>query len=167
LVTRAAAERILAGAVLILGMMGSGCAYGLSGSLPTYLQTIRVSPFRSSVTEYGLEQELTSLVTEKLVMDGRLAIVTTGQNSELAGNVAAWARTPYSYTSAEQVEEYKLEIRLELTFTDLIAESDILDSESITTWIVYDPSAESEQEARGRLLAEAAEETVRRCLSGW
>lgn len=167
MVTRAAAERLLAGAVLMLIMMGSDCAYGLSGSLPAYLQTIRVSPFRSQVTEYGLEQELTSLVTEKLVMDGRLAVVTAGQDSELAATVAAWARTPYSYTSAEQVEEYKLEIRMELTFTDLVAESDILDSESITTWIVYDPSAESEQEARGRLLVETAEEIVRRCLSGW
>jgi hypothetical protein len=167
LVTRASAERLLAGTVIILVLLGSACAYGLSGSLPSYLQTIKVSPFRSRVTEYGLEQELTSLVTEKLVMDGRLAVVTSGQNSELAATVAAWARTPYSYTSAEQVEEYKLEIRMELTFTDLIVESDILDNESITIWIVYDPSAESEQEARGRLLVETAEEMVRRCLSGW
>jgi hypothetical protein len=167
LATRAAAERLLAGGVLILLLVASACSYGLTGSIPTYLHSIRVQPFRSRVTEYGLEQDLTSLVTEKLVMDGRLAVVLSGQDSELEGTVAAWARTPYSYTSAEQVEEYRLEIRLELTFTDLVEESDILDNESITTWIVYDPSAESEQEARGRLLAEAADEMVRRCLSGW
>lgn len=174
-VTRASAERpsrpaipVLTAIVLsVLSLAGACAHYGFAGSLPAHLETIRIEPFRSRVQEYGLEQELTSLVTERIVMDGRLAVVTGEQDSELEAVVAAWSRSPYSYTSSEQVEEYRLEIRVELTFADLVEESDILDAESVTAWIVYDPSAESEQDARRRLLQEMAEEIVRRCLSGW
>ena len=164
--TPAAAEKLLTAAGIVL-LSVSACAYGLSGSLPSHLQTVRVSPFRSSVTEYGLEQELTAMVTERLVLDGRLAVVTEEPDCMLEGSVVAWNRTPYSYTSAEQVEEYRLEIRTEIAFTDLVEETGILERESVTTWIVYDPSGESEQDARQRLLTQAAEDMVSRCLSGW
>lgn len=119
------------------------------------------------MTQYGLEQELTSRVTEKVVTDGRLSVVVDDQDSEIEGTVAAYSRTPYSYTQAEVVEEYKLEIRVEISFSDLLRETDIISGESVTTWLVYDPDLESEAEALERLLAESAEDVVRRCLSGW
>ncbi len=143
------------------------CSYGFRGSLPEHLQSVRVEPFRSRVTQYGLEQELTSRVTEKIVMDGRLAVAVEGQDSQIEGMVAVYAKTPYSYTSAEVVEEYKLEIRVEISFTDLLQENDIINGESVTTWLVYDPDTESEAQALERLLEESAEDIVRRCLSGW
>ncbi|OPL19515.1 MAG: hypothetical protein AVO35_10150 [Candidatus Aegiribacteria sp. MLS_C] len=148
-------------------MLLIACSYSFRGSLPAHLQSVRVLPFRSRVTQYGLEQEMTSRVTEKLVTDGRLAIALEGQDSEIEGVVAAYSRTPYSYTSAEVVEEYKLEIRVEVSFTDLVEESEILRNENVTTWLVYDPDAESEAQALERLLEESAEDVVRRCLSGW
>ncbi len=153
--------------MLILSVLLTACSYGFSGSLPSHLQTVKVLPFRSRVTEYGLEQDLTSRVTQMFVRDGRLTLVTGDQNCELEGSVVMWSRTPYSYTSAEQVEEYKIEIRVELTFTDLLDESDILNSEYVTSWVVYDPDTESEDAARSRLLEETAGDIVRRCLSGW
>ena len=162
-------HRLLAVAVCLAAAAAlvTACAYGFSGSLPSYLQTVKVIPFRSRITEYGLEQDLTSRITEMLVRDGRLAVVTGEQDCEMEGSVTYWARTPYSYTSGEQVEEYKLEIRVELTFTDLIDESDILNSENVSSWVVYDPETESEDSARNRLLEETAEDIVGRCLSGW
>lgn len=143
------------------------CSYSFRGSLPAHLQSVRVLPFRSRVTQYGLEQELTSRVTEKIVTDGRLAVAVEGQDSEIECTVSAYARSPYSYTSAEVVEEYRLEIRVEVSFTDLVEETEILRNESVTTWLVYDPDAESEAQALERLLEESAEDIVRRCLSGW
>jgi outer membrane lipopolysaccharide assembly protein LptE/RlpB len=143
------------------------CSYGFRGSLPEHLQSVRIEPFRSRVTQYGLEQEITSRVTEKVVMDGRLSVAVEGEDSLIEGTVAAYDKTPYSYTSAEVVEEYKLEIRVEVTFTDLLEEVEIIRGESITTWLVYDPDSESEAQALERLLDESADDIVRRCLSGW
>ncbi|NOQ21919.1 MAG: hypothetical protein GQ565_04625 [Candidatus Aegiribacteria sp.] len=153
--------------LLIYFAAGISCSYGFRGSLPEHIQSVKVIPFRSRVTQYGLEQDITSRVIEMIVMDGRLAVAVENQDSEIEGTVASFTKTPYSYTSAEVVEEYKLEIRVEISFTDLLQEKDIIGAESVTTWLVYDPDTESEIEARDRLLEESAEDIVRRCLSGW
>ncbi len=143
------------------------CSYGFRGSLPEHIQSVKIVHFRSRVTQYGLEQDITSRVVEMIVRDGRLAVAVENQDSEINGSVIAYNKTPYSYTSAEVVEEYKLEIRVEISFTDLLQERDIIAAESVTTWLVYNPDTESEIEARDRLLEESAEDIVRRCLSGW
>lgn len=164
------AERKFAGIQCILFALiifGMSCSYGFRGSLPEHIQSVKVIPFRSRVTQYGLEQDMTSRVVEMLVKDGRLAVAVENQDSEIEGTVVSYNKTPYSYTSAEVVEEYKLEIRIEISFMDLIQETDVIVNESVTTWLVYDPDIESETDARNRLLEKSAEDVVRRCLSGW
>ena len=153
--------------VLVFTALMMSCSYGFRGSLPQHIQSVKVIPFRSRVVQYGLEQDMTSRVIEMIVKDGRLAVAVENQDSEIEGTVASYAKTPYSYTSAEVVEEYKLEIRVEISFTDLLDETDIIGNESVNTWLVYDPDTESEIDARNRLLEESAEDIVRRCLSGW
>ena len=153
--------------LLIILAAGMSCSYGFRGSLPEHIQSVKIIHFRSRVTQYGLEQDITSRVVEMIVRDGRLAVAIENQDSEIDGSVIAYNKTPYSYTSAEVVEEYKLEIRVEISFTDLLQERDIIAAESVTTWLVYNPDTESEIEARDRLLEESAEDIVRRCLSGW
>ncbi len=151
-------------AVIVVGM---SCSYGFRGSLPEHIQSVKILNFRSRVTQYGLEQDLTSRVIEMIVRGGRLAVAVENQDSEIEGTVTSYTKTPYSYTSAEVVEEYKLEIRVDISYSDLLMERDIIGTESVSTWLVYDPDAESEIEARDRLLEESAEDIVRRCLSGW
>jgi hypothetical protein len=153
--------------VLSLLLLCLACSYGFRGSLPSSIHSVKVLPFRSRVAQYGLEQELTSRVVEMIVRDGRLAVAVENQDSEIECTVAAYTMTPYSYTSTEIVEEYKLEIRVELSFVDLTAENDIIGNESVTSWLVYDPDMETESDARNRLLEDSAEDIVRRCLSGW
>ncbi len=153
--------------LILLLILSIACSYGFRGSLPEHIQSVKIIPIRSRVTQYGLEQDITSRVTEMMVRDGRLAIVLEGQDSEIEGTIAAYSKSPYSYTSSEQVEEYKLEIRVEITFIDLLRETDIISNESVTTWLVYDPDIETEIDARNRLLEEASKDIVRRCLSGW
>ena len=159
--------RSIRAGLLIVFAVGLSCSYGFRGSLPEHIQSVKIIHFRSRVTQYGLEQDLTSRVIEMIIRDGRLSIAVENQDSEIEGTVAQYTKTPYSYTSAEVVEEYKLEIRVEISFADLLQERDIIASESVTTWLVYDPETESELEARNRLLEESAEDIVRRCLSGW
>ncbi len=153
--------------VILLILLGMSCSYGFRGSLPEHIKSVKVAPFRSRVSQYGLEQDLTSRVIEMIVKDGRLAVAVENQDSEIEGSVVAYSKTPYSYTSAEIVEEYKLEIRVEISFTDILSETDIISNESVTTWLVYDPDNESEIEARDRLMENSSEDIVRRCLSGW
>ncbi len=155
----------LAAAALVAAT--AGCAYSMSGNLPEHISSVRIAPFRSSVQEYGLEQELTSLFVEKLVSEGRLSVVTSSPDAVIECQITGFFRSPYSFSASEEIEEYKLEIRAALDFTDLVRDAGILEGESVDEWIVYDPEREEYDDARQRLLVQAADEMVRRCISGW
>ncbi len=145
----------------------SACPYGFTGNLPGHISSVRVAPFRSSASEYGLEQTLTSYFIERLVSQSGLTVVNSSPDALVECRVTGFYRTPYSFSSSEVVEEYKLEIRMELDFTDMVRDEGILDGEAVSLWIVYDPAREDYSAAKERLLADAADEMVRRCISGW
>jgi len=143
------------------------CAYSFRGNLPAHLRTVRVAPVRNSASEYGLEQQLTSGIVTGVVSDGRLAVVNSSEDALVECTIDQFLRTPYSYSSSETVEEYKLEMRVQLDFTDLVRDEALISREAVSRWIVYDPAVEDYASAKERLLADMAEEIVRRCLSGW
>lgn len=145
----------------------AGCAYSFTGNLPGHLSTVRVAQFRSSVQEYGLEQELNSLFVSELIQGGRLSVVTESPDALVECQVTGFFRTPYSFSASEEIEEYKLEMRVSLDFSDLVTDQSILDDEPVDEWIVYDPDLEEYSTAKQRLLGIVAEEMARRCISGW
>ncbi len=63
------------------------CAYSFRGTLPENIKSVQVDQFRSNVTEYGLEQEITSLVIESIVRDGRLSIQNESPDTRITGSV--------------------------------------------------------------------------------
>lgn len=152
--------------IVAAALLALGCAYSLTGNLPAHIQTVEVERFRSMATEYGLDQELTSTVTERLVEDGRLAVVTSSPDARLSGTVTTFDRSAYSYTASETVEEYRLLVSISTELVDLTADETILD-EQVREWITYSPDEESFTDAKARLLDKAAEEVVRAALSGW
>lgn len=159
-----AALRLAAAAVLAAP---AGCAYSFTGNLPGHLSTVRVAQFRSSVQEYGLEQELNTLFVSELISGGRLSVVTESPDALVECQVTGFFRTPYSFSASEEIEEYKLEMRVSLEFTDLVTDRKILDDEAVDEWIVYDPDLEEYSTAKQRLLGIVAGEMARRCISGW
>ncbi len=152
---------------ILVFMLVSGCAYSFRGSLPENIQSVQVRQFRSSVTEYGLEQEITGLVTEAVVRDGRLSINNENPDSRIEGTVSYFGRTAVSYTGSEEVEQYKLEIRVSVSMDRADNNEYIIRNENISEWILYDPSSETFDAARQRVVEQVADQIVRRCLSGW
>ena len=143
------------------------CAYSFKGTLPENIKSVQVEQFRSGVNEYGLEQEITSLVTESLVRDGRLAVENENPDVRLSGSITQYTRTAVTYTDSEDVQQYKLEIRVVVSMGNAADNEYIIRDEAVSEWLLYDPSAETLDAARGRLLVQVSEAVVRRCLSGW
>lgn len=148
-------------------ILSSGCAYSFRGSLPPHIRTVEVSQFRSAVAEYGLETDITSIVTERIVTDGRLSLVTEDPDARISGRVTAYTRVAEEYTGGEQVQRYRLDLRVEVTMEDLRAGGYIIRNETVGEWVLYDPSSEALAEARERLVRETAIEIVQKCMSGW
>ena len=160
------ATRVFSTCITLI-LLTSCCAYSFKGSLPENIASVQVRQFRSSVTEYGLEQEITGLVTEAILRDGRLSINNDDPDSRIEGTVNYFGRTAVSYTGSEEVEQYKLEIRVSVSMDRSDNNEYIIRNESISQWILYDPSSETFDAARERVVDLVAEQIVRRCLSGW
>jgi len=143
------------------------CAYSFRGSLPEGIKSVQVEQFRSTVTEYGLEQDITALVTESIVRDGRLSIDNDDPDVHITGSVSYFSRAAVTYTSGEEVEQYKLEIRVVVSMGNTIGNEYIIRDETVSEWLLYSPSTESLSSARTRLVAQVSDAVVRRCLSGW
>lgn len=143
------------------------CAYSFKGTLPENIKSVQVEQFRSNITEYGLEQEITSLVTEAIVRDGRLSIDNESPDARISGSVTFFARSAVTYTGGEEVEQYKLEIRVSVSMDNTFDNEYIIRDEAISEWLLYDPLSESMDSARQRLIVETSDRIVRRCLSGW
>ncbi|MCK5785328.1 MAG: hypothetical protein KAH54_02075 [Candidatus Sabulitectum sp.] len=143
------------------------CAYTFKGSLPENIRSVEVEQFRSTVTEYGLEQEITSLVTESIVRDGRLAVDNQSPDARISGSVTMFSRTAVTYTSGEEVQQYKLEIRVSVSMDNTFDNEYIIRDETVSEWLLYDPSNETLDSARGRLIIQVSDAIVRRSLSGW
>jgi len=145
----------------------SACSYSFLGSLPGGIKSVKVDQFRSSVTEYGLEQQITGIVVESIVRDGRLAIDNNAPDTRISGSVTYFFRTAATYTGSEEVQQYKLEIRVSVSMESTADNEYILRDESISEWILYDPSTETLDSAKERLIIRISDTIVRRCLSGW
>ena len=143
------------------------CAYSFHGTLPENIKSVQIEQFRSSVTEYGLEQEITSLVTEAIVRDGRLFIDNETPDTQITGTIASFSKTAVTYTGGEDVEQYKLELRLSVSMDNTANNEYIIHNETVSEWLLYNPAQETFDSAKQRLIIEVADTVVRRCLSGW
>lgn len=143
------------------------CAYSFRGTLPENIKSVQVDQFRSNVTEYGLEQEITSLVIESIVRDGRLSILNESPDTRITGSVTYFSRTAVTYTGGEEVEQYKLELRVSVSMGNTGDNEYIIRDEVVSEWLLYDPSKETLDSAKQRLIVLVSDSVVRRCLSGW
>ncbi len=143
------------------------CAYSFRGTLPENIKSVQVEQFRSNVTEYGLEQEITSLVIESIVRDGRLSILNESPDTRITGSVTYFSRTAVTYTGGEEVEQYKLELRVSVSMDNTGDNEYIIRDEVVSEWLLYDPSTETLDSAKQRLIILVSDSVVRRCLSGW
>lgn len=143
------------------------CAYSFRGTLPENIKSVQVDQFRSNVTEYGLEQEITSLVIESIVRDGRLSILNESPDTRITGSVTYFSRTAVTYTGGEEVEQYKLELRVSVSMGNTGDNEYIIRDEVVSEWLLYDPSTETLDSAKQRLIVLVSDSVVRRCLSGW
>ncbi len=152
---------------VLISICFMSCTYSFRGSLPTNIKSVQVEQFRSRVTEYGLEQEITSLITESIVKDGRLSIDNNYPDARITGSITHFTRTAVTYTSGEDVEQYKLELRVLVSMDNVGDNEYIIGDEVISEWLLYDPSVETLDAAKQRLLVQLADAVTRRCLSGW
>src|SRR5579862_2988827 len=101
---------------LLIGSLSAleGCAFWSTGgglvTLPEHIKTVSVRPFTNTTQFFGLEDGLTSAVTNEFIQDGRLSYVSNEAqaNGVLTGEINTYLLQPISYDANQLVQEYKL-----------------------------------------------------------
>jgi hypothetical protein len=162
-----------------------GCGYTTRPGLASYLRTVHVSPFKNSidVTEittdaeqlplyrHGMEADLTSAVINRFQFTGLLR--PAGPNDadcRLEGELVEFRRDALRYNASEQVEEWRLNIVVNVAFHDLRANTLLWEEERLTgdtTYFAIGANAESESQALDRAVQDLARRIVERTVESW
>lgn len=89
-----------------------GCGvYSFTGRGIAGVESISIEPFDNQTAEFGVREDLTDAILERLLTDRTLTVVNRGSaDAILYGSILSITDTPLSYDDAENVSEYEVQI---------------------------------------------------------
>jgi hypothetical protein len=171
--------------LLTLLWAGSGCGYTTRPGLPTNLKTVYIKPFTNTmdltrltssddhtpIYRHGMETTLTNEVIQRFQFTGLLRPARDERaDTRMEGDLVDFRRDALRYDAAQQVEEWRLNIVVNLRFYDqrnnaLIWSEDRFTGD--TTYFAIGPNAESEPQALSRATTDLARRIVERTVENW
>ena len=155
-------------AVLCVG----GCAYySTSGGLLGGIRSIGIPVADNQTSEFAVAERLTELAIDAYAEDGQLRVVDEeSADALLQLNVISIEDRPFTYTTAEQTEQYRFAV---LVAAELVRVEDgevLLTLAELEGWGTYD-AAQAEEDGRDPAVKQALdmvlEELVDRTTAGW
>lgn len=108
----------LACAVLLLGT--TGCEE-MKPTMPDHIRRIAIPTFLNQTSQPGIDQEISQKVTQEVLVDGRLSVVPMQQaDGLLEGTITQYLQLPLVRDANQVPQQYKLQISVDLVFTDLV-----------------------------------------------
>jgi hypothetical protein len=146
------------------------CGYSAGNLLPSHIKKIYIPTFENETTKYGIEQDLTTVVTEAFTNDNRLSLVSEGEaDAMLRGVIVKYEKGALTFDRAQTVDEFKIEITVAVEFEDLREGKILWKEDSFRAWESYSESAEEggEDEAIGAAIETLASDMLSRTMEGW
>ncbi len=169
----------------VICLLIAGCGYTARPGLVSYLKTVYIKPFvnkidlaqlptnyqRFPIYRHGMESDLTTAVINRFQFTGlmRPAGPTTA-DSRLEGELVAFRRDPLRYNASQQVEEWRLNVVVNLRFYDLHTNTLMWEEQGFTgdtTYFALGSNAESEAKALDRAMQDLARRVVERTVENW
>jgi hypothetical protein len=169
----------------LLSALLPGCGYTTRSMICNKYKTIYVSPFlnkiditreqdaanRYRVYKAMLETDITKAVIDKFLFDGNLKPVKQ-PNADLIlkGEVIEFRRDPVRYTNDDDVEEYRINILINLKLIDAKTEEVVWQEDSFTgdsTYFVRGPDAKSDDAGISEAISDLSRRVVERTVEQW
>ena len=156
----------------ILGLVALtlSCGYSAGSLLPNHIKKVYIPTFENQTTRYGIEQDLTTAVTEAFTNDNRLAVVSRSEaDAMLRGVITGYEKGALTFDRAQTVDEFKIQIIVSVEFEDLREAKILWKDDDFRAWESYTESGESggEDEALAAAIATLAKDMVSRTIEGW
>jgi outer membrane lipopolysaccharide assembly protein LptE/RlpB len=176
---------------LVIGLLGywviglAGCGYTTRSMISDKYRTIYIAPFVNKIdianeadvaSKYVIykpmiETDITRRVVEKYLADGNLKPVKQETaDLVLRGEVVEFRRDPVRYTDNEDVEEYRLNLVVNLILFDRRENKPLWEEKNFTGYANYfltGPTAKPENTAISEALADLARRVVERTVEQW
>ena len=163
----------------------AGCGYTTRPGLASYIRTLYVKPFtnkidittltssRSELPFYrpGMEIDLTRAVVSRFQFTGLLRPASADRaDARLEGELVEFRREPLRYNASQQVEEWRLNVVVNLRFVDRTTNTVMWEEERFTgdtTYFSLGSKTESESHALSRAITDLARRIVERTVENW
>jgi len=158
---------------LIAGIAGAGCGVysASSGRVDQAIQRVAVEYFENRTAEPDLGIELADLITKALQDDNTLKVVDfQSADSVLDGTVTCYTLRQASISGDQQVDEYQVQIALELTFRVKATGEAIFSRRQFTgvgNYFLNDPNGSSEASAKQDAVVEITKDVLAQVVEDW
>jgi hypothetical protein len=172
-------------ALAVIGLCLSGCGYTTRPGLASHLKTVYVKPFvnkidvtqlptgneRFPIYRHQMEVDLTKAVINRFQFTGLLRPAGADRaDCRLEGELVSFRRDALRYSASQQVEEWRLNVVVNLRFIDQKANTVIWEEEQFTgdtTYFAVGASTESESTGLDRAITDLAKRIVERSVENW
>ena len=169
----------------IFYLLVSGCGYTTRPGLASHLKTVYVKPFVNKIDltqlatnqqqfpiyRHGMEVDLTNAVINRYQFTGLLRPARAEKaDCRLEGELLDFRRDALRYDASQQVEEWRLNIVVNLKFIDQTTNTVLWEEQGFTgdtTYFALGGNAESETAALSRARTDLARRIVERSVESW
>jgi len=169
----------------LLSFIIAGCGYTTRSMIADKYNKIYIKPFVNKIdftqesavaNKYKvyrpmLEREVTKAVADKYIFDGNLRPVEeSAADVVLRGEVTDFRRDPVRYTEDDDIEEYRINIVVNISLIDAKTEKLIWQENGFTgdtTYFTMGPQAKSEDTAVKDAIKDLARRIVERTVEQW
>jgi hypothetical protein len=152
----------------------ASCGYSLSSKSNPHISTVAVPLFENETLEKGIEEILTQEIIDVLQENRQLQLTDEKRSdSVIYGTIIEYKRTPYSYDSNENVQQYKIEIIARVEYEDRKNQKTLWSQPRMLGWGTYfavpvdGQQVEEEVDAQQRAVEKLAEDIKTKTVEGW
>lgn len=163
----------------------TGCGYTTRSGIGERFRTIAIKQFANKIdiTKEGdsaakyklykplLEQDITNEVVSRFILDGNLKLAKfESADLSLEGELTEFTRDAVRYTSNDDVEEYRISIRVTIKLIDNAAGKVLWEEKAFmgdTTYFTQGPNAKTDDEATNDAVKDISRRIVERVVEQW
>ncbi len=122
--------------LIFSSLIFSNCGiYSFSGSIPSHISSINIPLLLNETPEFGVGEQITDEITD-IFLDENILKISNNADSELRGIIKSINDSPYTYSTNEEVTEYRFTIGINIVWFDLI-NNQVLMNKNYSNWGVY------------------------------
>ena len=162
---------VLAAAALLVAAAGCGVYSASSGRVDESLKRVAVEYLENNTAEPELGVEISELIIRALQDDNTLQIVDYEvADSVIDGRVALYQLRQASVSGNQQVDEYQVQIGVELSFRPKTGGEAIFERRRFTgsgSYFLGDPDGSDELSAKQEAVAEIVRDVLAQVVEDW